>query len=75
MQHIMTHTNNNCVYLQSAEIFNNANVCIKDKEGVEMINQKMVKTNYISIETKLPKGDYLLIVEELGKIWKRHIYI
>jgi len=71
----MAHTNNSSIYLQASEIFNNATICIKTKEGVEIIKKKMIKTNYISIETKLPKGNYLVIVEESGQIWKRHIYI
>ena len=71
----MTHSTDKCIFLQSSEIFQNALVSIRDREGIEFIKQKMMNTNYLSIETKLPEGEYLLIVEEDGKLWKRSVYI
>ena len=75
MQQIMTHTAYKCIYLQSAEIFNNAQVSIKNLQGIEMINQRIINTNYLSLETKLPEGEYIIIVEENGKQWKRNIFL
>ncbi len=75
MQQIMTHTADNCIYLQSAEIFKNAIVSLINKEGDEMTNQKMVNTNYLTIDAKLPKGEYLLVVVENGKQWKRSVFL
>ena len=75
MQQIMAHSTDKCIFLQSSEIFKNALVSIRDREGIEFIKQKMMNTNHLSIETKLPEGEYLLIVEEDGKLWKRSVYI
>ena len=71
----MTHTTDNCIYLQSAEIFKNALVSVRNNLGIEFIKQNMINTNYLSIETTLPKGEYLLIVEEEGNSWKKSVYL
>lgn len=75
MQQIMTHTADDYIFLQSAEIFSNAVVSLQNKEGKELAIKKMVNTNYLTIEAKLPEGEYFLVVDENGKQWKRSVYI
>lgn len=75
MQQIMAHTTDKYIFLQSSEIFKNALVSIRNPEGNRIILKKIRNTNYMSLETKLPTGEYTLIVEEDGKFWKRNIYL
>ena len=75
MQHIMTHTTNKLITLQSAEIFANAIVIIKSQEGKVLYKRELLQTNYLAIESDLPKGEYTLLVIENGKQWKRNILV
>jgi len=75
MQQIMTHTTQKCIYLQSAEIFNNAQVSIRNLDGTKVMTQQIINTNYLCIDTKLPDGEYIVIVEENGQQWKRNIFL
>lgn len=71
----MTYTTSDFIMLQSAEIFTNAIVTIKNNDGEVLIKDKMLQTNYLTIDSGLPKGEYIIIVEENGKQWKRNILI
>ncbi len=75
MQRIMTHTTGKSIFLQSAEIFQNATVSLLNKNGEKISSQKMIKTNYLPIEGKHPKGEYHVVVKEDGNEWKRSVYL
>lgn len=71
----MAHTTDKYLFLQSSKIFKNALVSLRNQEGNRFLLKKMCNTNYLSFEPKLPSGEYTLIVEENGKLWKRNIHL
>lgn len=75
MQHILTHTHNNTLFLQSAEIVEKALVSILDQTENTLLQFEMCKTNFFSTEIKLPKGHYSLLFEETNFSTKKNIHL
>ncbi|NPD46887.1 MULTISPECIES: hypothetical protein [unclassified Lentimicrobium] len=75
MQHILTHTHNNTLFLQTAEIVQNGTVSILDQNERVLAQFKMEQTNYLSQEIELPSGPYSIHFEELDFSWKKQILI
>ncbi len=75
MQHILTHTRNNILFLQTAEIVKEGIVSILDQEERILAQFKMEQTNYLSREIELPNGQYSIHFEELDFSWKKQILI